>query len=119
MPTFISNNGIWTPSKERVYDPAKDEIYEGPDRAALEMLKENDVKTLGMDSAKDPENIMRARQLGITVEELLERNVPPSPETLKNAESAASAVVTHADPKRKKGVKPSKGGFGEIPANLG
>ncbi len=119
MPTFISSNGIWTPSKERVYDPKKDEIYEGPDRAALDMLKENDAKSLGMDSAKDPENIMRARQLGISVDELLERNVPPTPEALEKAEEAKNAVTTHAEPKRKKGVKPSKGGFGEIPVSLG
>jgi len=75
VPTFNSKEGIWEPAMERVVDPKApkgQEIYEGPDRAAMEMLKEQNVTHLGMHYSVDPELVMRARQLGFkNVEEYL------------------------------------------------
>lgn len=119
MPSYDSTNppGVWRPAKEKTVITGADgspAIYEGPDRAATAYLEGKKVTTLGMDVTKDPENIMRARQLGMTVEDFLKLNEPPTPETIKAESGKKNKVVDHSAPKRKPGVQ-SDGGFGDIP----
>lgn len=67
MPNFVSKGGVWEPAQEYAVNPNAPkgkEIYKGPDRAALSMLKEAGVEKLGMKYELDPELIQRARQLG-------------------------------------------------------
>ena len=118
MPSFISENGVWRPAQEKTVVTKEDgtpEIYEGPDRAAIAVLKNEGLETLGMDVRKDPENIMRARQLGMSVEEFLKLNEPPTPELIKAEEEKKKVVVDHSEPKKKRGVQHTSGGFGDIP----
>lgn len=111
MGSWVSELGVWKPAKEKAVNRDTGELYEGPDRVATEFLKEEGVSHLGMDARKDPENIMRARQLGMSVEEFLQMNVPPTPEALANEEKKKNLVVTHYTKKTKKGVNVGRGGF--------
>lgn len=121
MPSWISKNGVWGPAKERVYDAKKDEIYEGPDRAAVEILQEKEVPHLGMEVQNDPQIIELARQRNQTVEQYLEMNKPLEAQK-KAQEAAQSKVIDHKDAPKKRGVKPRgggvhiSGGFGDTPA---
>jgi len=130
MPSFISKMGRWFPSKEKQYipaDPGKNieegYIYEGPDRAARAVLAEEGVEFLGTDARLDPEIIMRARQLGMTVDEFLKMHEPPSQATAEVERLKETQVETHKDIKPKKGVShriaglPMEGGFGDAPAD--
>lgn len=123
MPTYNSVNGIWSPAKERTFDKKKDDMYEGPDRAATDVLAEQGLDHLGMDVTKDPENITRARQLGVSVEEFLMLDKEDSPEQKKAKEEKLNKVVTHKRGRpRKKAVQPQgggvtmSGGFGDTPS---
>lgn len=109
MPTFISEMGIWKPAKERNVSP-DGEIYNGPDRAAKELLTEQGVSSLGQDVRKDPENLIRARQLNMSIDEFLGLNDAPTEETLKQAEKTKNFVQTHKASKKKRGVTPQGGG---------
>ena len=118
MPSYVSKMGVWEAAKEKAVvtkDDGSPAIYEGPDRAATEHLESEGVSTLGMDVRKDPDNIMRARNLGMSVEDFLKLNEPPTPETKKAAEENKDKVVDHAPKKRKGGSRISAGGFGDIP----
>jgi len=88
MPNYVSKDGIWHPSKERValknnsatviknpseegskyhnenIQPGDDYIYEGPDRASLFELFKQKVETLGNDFRHDPDLIYRVKNLG-------------------------------------------------------
>jgi hypothetical protein len=79
MPSYVSDGGVWHPAKEHVVLPhlsgTDKEIYDGPDRAAMEELAKAygvDEKgypketTFGMPFARDPDLINRAKQLGFT-----------------------------------------------------
>jgi hypothetical protein len=120
-PSWISDNGVWKPAKERAYDGKKDEIYEGPDRAAKEILQEDNVPSLGMPVENDPQILELARQRGHTVKEYLEQNRPTEAEVQAQKE-AQSKTVEHKDPPKKRGVKPRgggvtiSGGFGDMPS---
>lgn len=121
MPSWISKGGVWGPKHERVYDSKKDEIYEGPDRAALDVLKEENLDNLGMPVADDPQVLEIAQRLGLTIEQYLERyKATPKQKALQ--EEAAKEVQDHKDPPKKRGVNPKgggvtiRGGFGEITA---
>ena len=119
MPSFVSKNGIWYPAKERAVNQETGDLYEGPDREAVKIIKEetgSEKGTLGIDVTKDPDNIMRARQLGMTVEEFLKLNVPPTEEQKKAEVAKENLVVTHTSPKPKQGVRSGRGNFGDIPA---
>jgi len=104
MPSFISRGGVWEPAQERVVDPNAPkgkEIYEGMDRAALEMLKTEGVTHLGAHFRMDPELQTRARQMGFKdVDEYLK----VYGWDLKKAEEAylkaKEVVVDHKDPKK-------------------
>ena len=113
MPSFNSDRGVWTPAKEKAVAYKKNAdgsvepvIYEGPDRAAQQLLKEKGVEYLGGDVTQDPDLIMRAKQMDKTVEEYLKLNDPPTKEEMTKKER----VVTHKSPKRKKGVQPPQTG---------
>ena len=134
MPSFISKGGIWEPAQERavVGEKGKEEIYVGPDRAAMEVLKAEGVTHLGQDFHNDPEMIMRARQLGYkTVDEYLTMYNYSKAEADKAYEKAKAQVITHETPSKKAPVvvqsggddtsgmgKSAKGGFG-VPEQLG
>ena len=121
MPEYKSFKGIWTPKKEETYvDYAlskdkrnkgrKSEFYSGPDRAAQQQLDEAGQEFFGGDITRDPENIMRARQMNMSIEEFLKLNEPPTEKQAKAEEDKKTAVVDHALPTPKRGVQPQGGG---------
>jgi len=120
MPSYISKGGEWVPAKEKAVNMRTGDVYEGPDREAANEIK-NAGGRMGMKSNEDPENIMRARQLGITVEELLSLNAPPKEQQEKEAAAKENLVVTHQAPPKKQQVRTVSGGttirgnFGEPP----
>jgi len=131
MPTWKSTRGVWTPAKEKTYvdysqskDPRtlkafkdgkiESHMHEGPDRAATEVLKEKDQEFLGGDIRQDPDLIMRARQMGKTIEEYLHLNDTPTPSQKKAEKEKEEMVVTHQPKPSKPGVRTTAGGFGEI-----
>ncbi len=133
MPSWISKLGIWKPAKEKAYVPADEGkgrtegyIYEGPDRAAKDVLARQGVPHLGMLSSEDPEVIMRARQLNMSVEAFIKMNEPPSAATQAQTQKTDAFVQQHRPEPRKPGVKPQGGrapdrpeseggGFGDAP----
>lgn len=121
MPNWNSVNGVWKPKHERAYDPKKDEIYEGPDRAAMEVLAEQNLTQLGMEAENDPQIMELARQRNQTVKQYLKMNAP-LPAQVKEQEEAQSKIADHKEGPKKRGVNPKgggvtiRGGFGEIPA---
>lgn len=127
MPSFNSNMGIWEPAHENVVVRDKKtnklNIYDGPDRAATEDLEKNGGK-MGMEVSRDPEVIHRARQLNMTTEQFLQLNKDVTPEETAKAKAAKDKVITHEDPTPKPAVNSFsggkvKGGFGDLPTNLG
>ena len=121
MPSYISNKGVWTPAKEETYvDYASSKLkankgkksyaYSGPDRAAVEQLKEAGQDSFGESAERNSENIMRARQMGMTVEEFLKLNEPPTKKQLEAEEAKKNLVVDHSVPTPKRGVQPQGGG---------
>lgn len=119
MPTFISRDGVWEPAKEKVIvnkkvgkDQIEPEIYEGPDRAATDELKTHGVKTFGMHYKQDNQLLMRAKQLGMTLDEYIKANEPTEAEVQKDKETKDKIVVTHQPQKKKPGLKTASGGKG-------
>ena len=121
MPSYVSNKGVWTPAKEETYvdystsklkanKGKKSYSYSGPDRAAVEQLKEAGQESFGQSAERDADNIMRARQLGMTVEEFLKLNEPPTKKQLEAEEAKRNLVIDHAAPTPKKGAQPQGGG---------
>jgi hypothetical protein len=121
MPSWKSINGVWKPAHERTYDGKKDEMYEGPDRAAMEVLEEKGLETLGMPVENDPQIMELARQRNQTVKQYMKQNAP-LPSQLKAQEEAQTKVIDHKEAPKKRGVQPRgggvtiRGGFGDIPA---
>lgn len=121
MPTFDSRGnkekgippGRWVPAHERAFDPQTGEMYDGPDRAAVEFLQQNG-GDLGQDALKDPQLMQASRNAGFnSVQEYLDYYAP-KPEELKAIEESMKkpVVTTHANPKPKRGVDtPTRGGF--------
>ena len=114
MGTWISKDGIQTPSKEKVAltDPKTGEpfIYEGPDRSATEYLKEQGVPFIGQHFSKDPEIIMRARQLNMSVEEFCQTAYYTEEMRKKDQAEKEKVVNTHQEPTRKQSSKFNSGG---------
>ena len=120
MPSYNSNGGAWVPAKERAVNNKTGETYEGPDREAVKEIKEAGGR-MGMKADQDPENIMRARQLGIDVKEYLNLNAPPT-EDQEKAQKEKAAKVNEQKPGQKKkmdlnvsGGVDVHGGFGDPP----
>ena len=132
MPNWKSDRGVWTPKKEKTYVDytqsrvdsnrgKESHMYEGPDRAAKDVLKEKDVEYLGGDVTQDPDLIMRAKQMDKTVEEYLHLHDSPTAKQKAAEEAKKNEVVTHQPQKPKPGVSTGDGGvvdggFGEVPA---
>jgi hypothetical protein len=113
MPTFISKNGMWEAAQERAFDPKSGEIYQGPDRAAKEVIEANG-GPLGQDALRDPQLLQASRNAGFTSVEEYIKNFAPRPEQVKAIEEAQKIVVTHANPTPKEGVTGgTKGGFND------
>ena len=121
MPSYVSNNGVWTPAKEETYvDYSQSKLkankgkksfaYSGPDRAAAEQLKEAGVDSLGESAQRNADNIMRARQMGMTIDEFLKLNEPPTKSQLDAEEAKKNLVVDHVAPTPVRGVQPQGGG---------
>jgi len=113
MPSYVSRDGIWEPAKEKVaLTDKKGEpfVYEGPDRGAVEYLKEQNVEKLGVHFTKDPEVIMRARQLNMTIEEFCQTAYYTDEMRKKDQDAKAAQVVLHKDPIRNQPSKFASGG---------
>ena len=126
MPSYKSDKGIWTPAPERAYvppDPGKGReegyIYEGPDRQAQASLNEQGVDHLGMPVEQDPDVIMRARQLNMTVPEFLKLHEPPTPQAAKVEAQKKTFVQVHKPDAPKPGVQPQGGRAPERPESEG
>lgn len=120
MPSYTSD-GKWKPAHEKTYvDYSQSKIkanrekksffHDGPDRAAVEQLKEAGQDFFGQDVKTNPDNIMRARQLGMTIDEFLKLNDPPTEAQKKAEEEKANQVIDHSPPTPKRGVQTSGGG---------
>lgn len=111
MPSFNSKLGKWEAAQERAFDPKTGEIYDGPDRAALEVLKQNG-GDMGQDALKDPQLLQASRNAGFNSVQEYISYYAPKPEEVKATEEAHKKIVTHASPKPKAGVSGgTKGGF--------
>ena len=131
MPNYVSRDGVWHPAKEHVVLPhlagTKNEVYDGPDRAALFALYKANKETFGMDFHHDAELINRVRQLGYKSVASYAKAMGYDKEKVeKDFEEKASKVVLHELPKRVKEAgmlgggrdmsgqnKSYSGGFGE------
>jgi len=139
-PRFISDEGIFVPAKEKVALERVNEetgevepyIYEGPDRAALQMLKELDLEEQGYMGQHFSENLELfelARMRGYnSVEEYVERLGYNSNKAKELAAKYKEKYYTHRPPVKVKGKKfkgggvntagtggDREGGFGELP----
>ena len=115
MPRFISKNGDWKPAKEKVAltNPKTGEpfVYEGPDRAAQEMMKEMGVTSLGTHFSQDPEWINRVRQLySMSMPEYMKMMGYDEKTSLEEFEKKMKEVNLHSDPKRNKAARQRSGG---------
>ena len=140
MPTFISDEGVWVPAKEKValerINPETGEtepfIYEGDDRAALEMLKELDLLEQGYMGTHFSENMELfelARSKGYnSVEEYVEKLGYNSEKAKELVAKYKSQHNTHKLPEKVAAKKISgggtntagtgndmEGGFGDLP----
>lgn len=121
MPTWVSKAGKWFPSKEFAVNPnyTKEDqeaglppVYEGPDRAALEILQQEGVQYLGQDFRMNPDLIRQSRELGFkTVDEYLEVMHGVKTEGIeKEADKKLQEINQHKNPSRKKSSKELAGG---------
>lgn len=114
MPSYDSRDGVWTPKTEKVALVDKETgepfIYEGPDRAATEYLKSQGVESLGVLFYKDPEIIIRARQLNMSVEEFCELHMNTPEKRDAYFKERHSKKQLHRPEPRKQGSKFESGG---------
>ena len=106
MPSFISKLGVWEPKEEYHINPTakpgENPVYQGPDRAALEMMKEQGVDSFGTLYSTDSELAMLARALGFKdLDEYLKVRGWNKEKALANYEAEKKKVVTHELPDRK------------------
>lgn len=125
MPTFISVQGEWKPAHEHVVLPhlqgTKNEVYDGPDRAALYMLWEQSGKPtdpkqamtiLGVHFKKDPEFLARVRQMGFNnVDEYLKAYGYDEKAELERMSKLADTVQSHQVVSRGKLIESQHGGI--------
>lgn len=113
MPSFISKDGVWTPKTEKVALKNKDGepmIYEGPDRAATDMLKESGEDHLGMHFTQDPDIINRAHERKQTIEEFTQQHKYTKEVREKQFKENAEKKVLHELPKKRPAKKQSQTG---------
>lgn len=120
MPRWISEFGKWVPAPEYAVDdraPEGQEIYRGPDRAAILELRAQGVEFLGKDFHLDPDTIRAARTLGYkTVDEYLtemfgfnKKEQAEKFETLKK--ETGKEKTMHKNAPRKAAIKEMGGGY--------
>lgn len=134
MPNWNSIGGKWFPAKEYAVNPhltyedhkkGVSPVYEGPDRAALEELKQAGVEHLGKDYHLDPDLIRQSRELGYKSVDTFLREMygVDAPELVKKQEeSQANRVVDHKNPPAKNPVREVGGGddrSGKSPTQYG
>lgn len=113
MPSFISKNGKWEAAKERAYNPETDQMETMPDRAAVEMLRENG-DDIGQNALLDPQNLQAARNMGFNTVEEMFKVLAPSPKEVEAIKSAQEKIVTHKDEIGKPSVdRGTLGGFND------
>lgn len=136
MPTFVSNKGVWYPAKEKiglvykgkksipkdklsksivingdVLRPGDPFIYDGADRAALQMLQEEGVETLGKDFRRDPEFLQAVRNMGFnSVLEYLKHIGYDDEAEEKKFQEKAAQVEAHEIPARVEEIEVMGGG---------
>lgn len=139
MPTFISKGGILHPAKEKVslkykgknsipkdklpmgvtisgdaLNPGDDFLYDGPDRASLNMLYQEEggeASTLGQDFRNDPEFIQSVRNRGFnTVDEYLKSIGYDDKKEEEKFSKKASSVQAHELEKRVNEIEVLAGG---------
>lgn len=138
MASWISVNGNWIPAKEHAVLPhltgTSKEIYDGPDRAALLQLYENDptgkTTTLGKHFKTDPDFLAMVRGLGFNnPDEYLKIIGYDEKEVEDMTKDRISAINKHELPKRIKSINATvsggteygtgrvirEGGFGSAP----
>ena len=127
MPKWISKDGEWNPAKEKValvndtgktitvngktVGPGEPYIYEGPDRAALDYMKEQGVTKVGMHFSKDTEFINRVRQVhNMSMAEYMAANGYDEKTSVAEFEKKFAEINTHQDPSRKASTRQPSGG---------
>jgi hypothetical protein len=114
MPQYVSDGGVWHPAKEHAVLPhlagTEKEIYDGPDRAAMEELAKAygvDEKgypkqgTFGMLFEHDPDLIHRAKTLGFAnVKEYADASGYDPIKAKEDFEKKASKIEKYELPKR-------------------
>ena len=131
MPRYNSDLGKWRPAKEKVgltNEAGEPYIYEGPDRAALEVLKEQGFEEqgyMGEDFRDNADSIEVAAKFKCADPEEYARKRGWNPEKSKETLEANSKVVHgHKAPERKQATKPQgggvhiQGGFGDMPSKV-
>lgn len=132
MPSFISDEGVWVPSKERIslknetaevainpsvegskyhgeeVQPGDDFIYEGPDRAALKMLGELDLAKqgyMGTHFTENPDLFDLARSKGYdNIEDYVKKLGYKSEKAKELVEKYKKTYSTHSGPAKVKGT---------------
>ena len=127
MPTFVSDKGVWHPAKEEIgltnistksfeykgktIKPGQPFVYEGPDRAALQELGDQNVSTFGTDFRKDPEFRQSIRNQGFdNVDQYLKDMGYDEEADTKKYKEKVSKVKAHDIPKAVKEIKQMGGG---------
>ncbi len=113
MPSYVSKDGICKPAKEKValYDEKGEPyIYEGPDRAATQVLKDQGVDHLGMPFYEDNQVIQAAHDKKMTVEQFTRQNEHTKEKREKDYKERASKLVTHRPLPRKPAKRQQGGG---------
>lgn len=103
MPSYNSKDGVWKPATERValYDKNGDpHIYEGPDRAALQYMKEQGVEHLGKHFSEDPDIINRAHERKMTVDEFCKTKIHTKEKREEQFKKNESEKVNHKLPEK-------------------
>jgi len=113
MGSWVSKDGVWKPAIERVavYDKNGDPtIYEGPDRSAMEYLKETGETHLGMHFTEDPDIIERAHERKMTVDQFCKTAIHTEEKRKADYEAKAAIKVNHKAPERKPAQKQTQTG---------
>lgn len=112
MPSYISKDGKWSPAKEKVAiknAKGEPEVYEGPDRAALEEIKAGNVESRPF--WEDTEWVNRVRQLhNMSMEEYMKSVGFDKKTSNEDFEKKMKEVNLHKDPTRKPAGKFASGG---------
>lgn len=115
MPNYVSKKGVWYPAKEHVVLPhlagTKDEVYDGPDRAALLELFRAKVSTFGQDFRTNPEYLQGIRAQGYqSAEDHLKAIGYDEKMEEEDFKKKAAIVTTHEIKKKVKAINTMGGG---------